>query len=391
MLSRTFFLALLPLACFACSDPDSNEPPPYQGGPPKEIVWSALPTDGAPAPRYAHSAVWTGSKMIVWGGDLGGNPAATNTGGIYDPATRTWKSTSTAGAPAARFSHTALWTGSKMIVWGGFGATDLEAAGGIYDPEADTWAPMSTMGQPPPRFAHTAVWTGSKMIVWGGASGANVLNSGGIYDPATDTWTSTNGAGSPPARRYHGAAWNGKQMLVWGGTDAFDWRNDGMMFDPMGTPQGVWIQSTSTSGAPEGRERMTVIATGPSFLVWGGWNGGVNLNTGGQLDAASIEWTPMTINGAPGARADHVSVWAGNHLVVWGGCRETPCMPGNIEGDGGQYVPSKSGGTWYPITAQASLSPRYGTTLVYTKSSVIVWGGRTDPSTRTNTGAEAPL
>jgi len=394
MSSRTFLLALLPLLAVACIDAGTEDPPPPSGGPPREIVWNALPTEGAPAARYGHSAVWTGSTMIVWGGDLGGNPSATNTGGIYDPAARTWKSTSTTGAPTARFGHTAVWTGSKMLVWGGFGVANLEDAGGIYDPESDTWAPMSTMGQPPPRFAHTVVWTGSKMIVWGGAGGpggVNVLGSGGIYDPEADTWMPTNGAGSPPARRYHGAAWSGTQMLVWGGTDSLDWFNDGVTFDPTGTPQGVWIRSTSTSGAPEQRERMTVVSTGPSFLVWGGWNGGPNVNTGGVLDAASNEWTATTTEGAPGPRADHASVWAGNHLVVWGGCRETPCMAGNVEGDGGQYVPGRNGGTWYPIAAQASLAARYGATIVHGKNTVFVWGGRTDPATRTNTGAEAPL
>ncbi|MRG97740.1 hypothetical protein [Polyangium spumosum] len=390
MSSRIFLLALLPLVSVACVDASSNEPP-APGGPPREIVWSALPTDGAPAPRYAHTAVWTGSKMIVWGGDVGGNPTATNTGGIYDPETRAWRATSTTGAPAARFSHTAVWTGSKMIVWGGFGAADLEAAGGIYDPETDTWTPMSTMGQPPPRFAHTAVWTGSKMIVWGGASGANVLGNGGMYDPEADTWTPTNGAGSPPPRRYHGAAWSGKQMLIWGGTNAFDWLNDGVIFDPTGTAQGVWLGAASSDGVPERRERMTLVSTGLSFLVWGGWNGGDNLNTGGLLDAASDEWTATSTEGAPGARADHMSVWAGDHLVAWGGCRETPCTASNVEGDGGQYVPGKDGGTWYPIGAQASLSARYGATIVHAQKAVIVWGGRTDPTTRTNTGAEAPL
>ena len=33
----------------------------------------------------------------------------------------TWTATSTAGAPAARERHTAVWTGSEMIVWGGWG------------------------------------------------------------------------------------------------------------------------------------------------------------------------------------------------------------------------------------------------------------------------------
>src|SRR5206468_13109812 len=31
----------------------------------------------------------------------------------------TWTATSTTNAPAARFGHTAVWTGSEMIIWGG--------------------------------------------------------------------------------------------------------------------------------------------------------------------------------------------------------------------------------------------------------------------------------
>src|SRR5262249_1188320 len=33
----------------------------------------------------------------------------------------TWKSTLTAGAPLRRTFHTAVWTGSEMIIWGGYG------------------------------------------------------------------------------------------------------------------------------------------------------------------------------------------------------------------------------------------------------------------------------
>jgi hypothetical protein len=52
--------------------------------------------------------------MIVWGG-LGGG----NTGGRYNPSTNSWTATSTTNAPAARDKHTAVWTDSEMIVWGG--------------------------------------------------------------------------------------------------------------------------------------------------------------------------------------------------------------------------------------------------------------------------------
>ena len=50
------------------------------------------------------------------------------------------------------------------------------------------------------RIAHTAVWTGSEMIVWGGVDYTfNDCNTGGRYNPSTDSWmaTSTDNAPSP--------------------------------------------------------------------------------------------------------------------------------------------------------------------------------------------------
>ncbi len=72
-----------------------------------------------------------------------------------------------------------------MIVWGGADPGGY-GDGAIYDPSIDSWQPMTAQGAPSGRSGHTAVWTGSKMIVWGGGS-----NTGGIYDPATDSWTLT--------------------------------------------------------------------------------------------------------------------------------------------------------------------------------------------------------
>ena len=41
--------------------------------------------------------------------------------------------------------------------------------GGRYNPNANSWTPTSTTNVPDRRTGHTAVWTGSEMIVWGGA------------------------------------------------------------------------------------------------------------------------------------------------------------------------------------------------------------------------------
>jgi len=58
--------------------------------------------------------------MIVWGGQ-DANFILFNTGGRYDPGADTWAATSVTNAPDARADHTAVWTGSEMIIWGGQG------------------------------------------------------------------------------------------------------------------------------------------------------------------------------------------------------------------------------------------------------------------------------
>jgi hypothetical protein len=70
----------------------------------------------------------------------------------------------------------------------------------------DTWT--GTAGPPDGREGHTAVWTGSEMIVWGGYGGS-FFNTGGRYNPATDSWTATNTANAPSGRSSHTAVWSG--------------------------------------------------------------------------------------------------------------------------------------------------------------------------------------
>jgi hypothetical protein len=64
-------------------------------------TWTATTTTNAPDARSSHTAVWTGSEMIVWGG-LDQSLVTTNTGGRYDPATDTWIATTTTNAPSPR-------------------------------------------------------------------------------------------------------------------------------------------------------------------------------------------------------------------------------------------------------------------------------------------------
>src|SRR6185436_10870869 len=111
-------------------------------------------------------AVWIGSAMLIWGGWLDIFLGEINSGGRYDPAMNMWLLTSQgSGVPSPRTLHTAIWTGSKMIVFGG-GVSD--SAPHAYDPSSDSWQTLSVspLGM---RYRHSAVWTGTELIVWGGA------------------------------------------------------------------------------------------------------------------------------------------------------------------------------------------------------------------------------
>jgi len=115
-----------------------------------------------------------------------------NTGGRYDPGTDTWVATRTTNGPAGRTQHTAVWTGTEMIVWGGqLDSVFATNTGGRYVPATDAWTATSTMNADATK-SHTAVWTGSEMIVWGGYNINGVLNTGGRYNPAADTWTAVS-------------------------------------------------------------------------------------------------------------------------------------------------------------------------------------------------------
>jgi len=180
--------------------------------------WQSTTTVNAPTGRNGYTTLWTGTEMIVWGGESGAGGCSLNTGGRYNPTTDTWTAMTTIGAPTMRRYHKTVWTGSEMIVWGGESCNgqSAHATGGRYNPATDTWMAMTTLNAPTGRVSNSAIWTGSEMIVWGGTpSGAQVVitNTGGRYNPTTDIWTPLSVSGAPPERQAHLAVWMGSEMI----------------------------------------------------------------------------------------------------------------------------------------------------------------------------------
>jgi len=174
--------------------------------------WDSYQLDQrARTPMVSH-AVWTGSEMIVWGGQ--DYPTFLNTGGRYTPGTDSWVATSTTNAPSAR-TALAVWTGNEMIVWGGYDGNGLNT-GGRYTPSTNSWAATNITNAPSARHTHTAVWSGKEYDCLGRRD-RRLVNTGGRYSPSMDGWTATGANNEPSARAAHTAVWTGSEMIVWGG------------------------------------------------------------------------------------------------------------------------------------------------------------------------------
>jgi N-acetylneuraminic acid mutarotase len=345
--------------------------------------WEPVGTLGSPpSARRNHVAVWSGTKMVVWGGTTASGQTAT--GGLYDPATYTWTPTTLVGAPLARERATVVWTGTEMLVWGGYSSqTGLLADGGRFNPAKNSWTPMSTSGSPAGREGHSAVWTGTEMIVWGGMSADNQLTSGARYNPTTDKWTPVTTL--PPvvaSRANHCGIWDSNKALMFlvGGfgdnvtqsvNDQY-WGNGGVTAGVSYNPVGENWANLSDLVQPSARAFHTCVFDGQRTLVFGGYDGASELGTGASFDPAS-GWTTFGGN-LPDARRDHTAVWlsAKKTMIVFGGqAAGTP-----LDSGAAYDAPAN---LWTGSLPRA-LSPRYGHTAVSTGDKMIVWGGTNSQS-----------
>ncbi len=136
--------------------------------------------------RKGHRMVWTGSTVIVWGGIESSEELAESDlfmpayGAVYDPATDTWRQTSDAPIEG-RYRPVMAWTGSRMLVWGGEIALPGGYAddGAIYNPATDQWRSLPSA----PLKASDPVggWVAGRFVVVTDTHAA-------AYLPETDSW-----------------------------------------------------------------------------------------------------------------------------------------------------------------------------------------------------------
>jgi hypothetical protein len=280
--------------------------------------------------------------MIVWGGIDG---SFWNTGGRYNPSTDSWTATSTAGdAPTFRADHAAVWTGSEMIVWGGYNTNDGDLnSGGRYNPGTDSWTATALASAPLGGRGHTAVWTGSDMIVWGGDNyPAGRLNTGGRYNVTTDGWRATSTINAPDARDSHAAVWTGSEMIVWGGYNGSTRLNTGGRYCAL-VPQSAF--SRKTHGAAGTFDIPLLFTGGVECRSGGATNdyqmiinfmnpvtvGSVSVTSGtGRVSSFSVSGPQVTVNLTGVANVQRITVTLFN---VNDGTHNVPVSMGVLVGD----------------------------------------------------------
>ncbi len=367
----------------------STSPAPSSGSIAVVVVgdWDRL-GESPLSERTDHTMVWTGHELLVWGGTRAlGRLVDYGDGAAYDPATDTWRDLP-ASPIAGRSGHTAVWTGSEMLIWGGqidAGCATGTSDGAAYDPTTDQWRTIA-VAPGPVRVSHKAVWAGSELVVWGGSptQGARVGENrcgsppdpdaeldGLAYNVATDSWR--NIATGPESRLFFTMDAAEGQVLVWGGLSTAPgddgptrYHDDGWSYDPA---SDQWRQ----------------LPPGPlsaRFDHVSGWIGEELVIAGGQAsdgdlvaDAAAYDPAKGTwrrVARLPNAVGYAEATSTGRFLVVVGGC---------CAGDADAVAYDSVADTWIvlpPIRYPACDHCSRFAPVEMIGTAVVTWGGRTE-------------
>lgn len=307
---------------------------------------SARPMSPSPlSGRSTTAAVWTGSEMVVWGGESSSGPLGD--GAAYSPRRDSWRL-----LPAAplspRNAPAAVWTGSEVLLWGGHGRGVDHADGAAFDPSTDTWrsiasAPIPSAGRP------VATWSGTEMIVLAGFNS----RAAAAYDPERDAWRMLPELPAQLQAPKPAIAWTGSLVAT-------------------ATLTSVIGSDPSSGGAvytldPSG-DAWAALPPLPPGLVSLAWTGEHLLAVSGSvaavLEAGTGEWARVAEAGPAPANGDGAAVWTGSGLLLWGGGAHASLVD-----------PSER--SWRAVPA-GGLDERVQPAAVWADGVLVAWGGFPD-------------
>lgn len=255
------------------------------------------PTPGGPplAVRSDVAMAWTGSEVVVWGGDIEafnmGLPGADRSfadGAAYDPATGAWRPISTSPLPATAETPVAAMTDLGVVIVRG-------TATAIWEPGTDTWRSLDDAPEP-----EAPEGGGSPQVSDLFGDGERVIShsANAVLDVEAGTWVRLP---EPPVRLERPTtAWTGRELIVVGGPNTPFNAAEAIAVDP---DEGSWrrlpapprdLHAEALSAAWDGNRvvvvnyDMTAVTFDPAAEAW------TQLP---DVPARFAEWAPQTFAG----------------------------------------------------------------------------------------------
>ena len=301
--------------------------------------WVRLPRSGLGG-RTNTAVVWTGSEVLVWGGNVGS--MYYQDGVAYDPGTGAWRRIDANRWAGPGALH--AWTGERLYVV-------AKRSGAVYDLARDAWADVGYLPDDVMSGFVGLTWSGTDLYgTVGGSEGLRIAR----YDESRDGWDL--GAALPAADDAlsvweNSTSWSGDEVVVWNGVRA------GWAYRPA---DDTWRTLPELDGALAGLASDLVVVGDQPLVVY-------------AYDGASGRTLGV-------ARLDG-DTW---HTVL-----ETPTAdlrrPTAVTDGAGVYVVDATGGagprridlSTSTVTelAGSPLSPAAGTTGRWAGTGLFVWGG----------------
>jgi len=317
-------------------------------------VWQAL-AHSPLGPRAGVNPIWTGSEVLVWGGNRGS--LFLQDGAAYNPSTKTWRSlTSNQWAFPSTIS---VWAGDHYVVL-------AKNGGATYTPSTDTWQDLPRLPDSLNGAFVGVAWTGTDLLgIANGPHGVFVAR----YDPTHNTWISgpVQPGSTPTADAPVSIVWLDTHLIYWDAT------NRGWTYTPATTKSWSWQKLPALPSTQLGTSSSIVNVAGRLVVAYT-----TNTPTRQDLVVGQLtnhHWKTIATMPAgqltqPVAVATHDAV-----IVVDRAGRNAP-----IE------VSLRTGK--HAVLAGYPLAPGADTAAVWTGQGLFVWGGYpTSGTTSQNTGS----
>jgi hypothetical protein len=277
---------------------------------------SSMEANGAAAANLIQPS----QRLLFFGG--GDNDGFMNDLHLLEIDTLTWSPVFTAGSsPSPRSRHSATLVKSTLWVIGGLGEGQ-NVFNDVYtlNTTSMVWSKPVLKGNPMnPRWGHSAIRSGSNIIIFGGHNGVEVMNDLHILDTDSNSWrvvepTSVQSI-APPALDSHSIVVECENEVV----------SSAVENAKTSLPASLFMTTIPPSPRCGHSANFVLLGRERKMVVFGGSNtGGDVFNDTIVLDLDTLQWMHLNIKGSlPQARSVHSCNTVEDKLFVIGGIDST--------------------------------------------------------------------